>query len=290
MKTLPEEIAETLPAMLEAAPLGVSLADVAVRLAASVPDVRRAVGTFKARPELGVVVVRYGRAPKQFLRLAGVGFGQLERVCEVCGAVFEVKAKTIKKRCCSRSCAPKLIWMNPEARARVMAGIKAQKQTPEGRAHTAEANRKCWADPEQRRRLSDWNKERWADPETKAHLSAAIAASHGRPEVRDKVRKRIRRRWDDPAEREKLERGIRRSKTTQEARAKFSRLLKDRWKDPEFREKWTQGFCRAQSARRAALSARMKEVWADPDGRKKMEAATAKMKETKSRKRAEKPF
>lgn len=163
--------------------------------------------------------------------------------CIVCGAGFALppKRKTSDKRrqTCSRSCAVALAWKNQDSRAKRIASIKAERNTPGAKARAARINRERWARPGEREKLARRNRERWADPSIREAMSAAIRAVQGTPEMRAHYSQMRRRQWaEDQSYRERTVEGIRRSKGSPEARALFSILLKARWRDPARRAKY----------------------------------------------------
>lgn len=169
-------------------------------------------------------------------------------LCENCGTEFATPTSNPRRRSCSRSCAVALSWKNSDTAARRQASIKAQKNTPEGRAQSTESNNKRWSIPGQRERLSDWNRERWADPKTREELSAAIKATHSTPEMRAFYSQLRTADWARPSYREKMIAAVRAHHGTPEARAKFSVLLRGRWQDPILRPKYLAGV-RANAAK-----------------------------------------
>lgn len=184
-------------------------------------------------------------------------------ICCVCHREFERPKKSVRLTC-SRACHASLGWGGAVRKAKRIGAIKAQRQTPQGKANSRARNLKRWSDPKQRERASEQNRKRWADPVMKAKMSAAIRNAQRKPEQRalySAVRKAY---WDDPKKRDKMLAGIRKSKSTPEARAKFSKLLKDRWADPVMRAKYTAANKARNEENRAASSARLKALHQDP--------------------------
>lgn len=265
MKTLTDEIAEILPEMLAASPDGIPIAVLAMRIGASVANVRRACTADDGKATL----IR--KSNRLLVRLVGVGFAAGDRICCICRCIYRAPS-TSKRVTCTRRCAASLSWQGDEHRAAKIAGIRRAKCTPEAAERTRQSNRERWARPGEREKLAERNRQMWQDPHTRATLSVAISVAHSTPESRAKVSRRMKARWDDPAGRDKLEAGIRRSKSAPEQRAKFSKLLKERWQDPQWVEKWRKGFRRAQADpdRRRRASENSKARWQDPKHRAHM--------------------
>lgn len=226
LPSLADRVLAALPSF-ERAPLA---RDMAARLNTDEPHVRQAFERLES--EGRAKIARRGRG----LHLVPADYPV--KICPVCRVEYDLPAKS-KRITCSRSCGIKLSWQMPGVKEKRCAAITSQRRSPEGRANTAERNRKRWSDPTQRERLSEWNRRRWADPYENAKQAVAISEHHRQPEKREAQRQRIKARWDDAAGREKLVTGIRKSKQTPEARAKFSKLLKERWEDPVWRAKYT---------------------------------------------------
>lgn len=285
MKTLAEEIRDAMPAMIEASPRGIPLADMAARLGASMPDVRRAIGSFKARPEIGVVVVRYeGGGKRQFLRLAGIGFGSLERVCPECNLVFAVKKPSIVKRYCSMACAMKYRWRDRGYHSRMLEKVIDAGKSAASREKSRERALERFRDPAERAKVGMASRQRWADPVTRANMTAALTVSQNKPGLSEKRRRLMKERHADPESRERMYRGIRRACNSPEAKDRAARESRKRWADPAMREKMVERLRESQSAMSEHYAENLLKRWDDPAFRAMMVAAMKGKKKSKKTK------
>ena len=233
MKTLADEIEDFLPGMY--ADLGgpVPLAPFADALSARMDEVRRAAAQLGDEGRAHY----FRRKGSRLLLLAPLGaLGRRERVCAHCRLLFD--PGKAKRRCCTRSCAVKWSWTNPETKAARTAGILAERATPEARARAAAINNARWAKPGAREKLAKQSAERWADPAMRAVMSTGIQAVNGSPKMRAHASAVRTEAWAKPEVREKMVAGIRRTRKSPEHRAKQSVEMKRRWADPEMREKY----------------------------------------------------
>lgn len=259
MKTLADEIFDLLKPGDR-----LSIGDMTGNLAADRASVRKAMDTLRDARRADIVRIP-GAGRELFLvpyRAFGDGF---LNVCANCGKSFQRRPKT-KAMNCSKSCAQRWVWKNPEVHARRCEALQIAHNTPSALQRTARTNAARWAREGEREKLVDANKKRWADPTQRAAISRGIRAVQQKPEQRALYSDIRKKYWDDPEKRKKMVAGIRRSKSTPEARAKFSRLLSERWKDPAMREKYTRANAvRNSPEMRAVNSARMKAFWANPE-------------------------
>jgi len=247
MRTLGDDILDVIAPVVG----GVALKSIAAKVGEALQFVRAAAEKLDNAGRAVLIVRGRGGA----LILAPIPYAT--PVCRVCHREFERKRKS-KRVTCSRSCHASIGWRDPAKKARRVAAIKAQRQTPQGKANSIARNKKRWSDPEQRERLRQQNKARWGDPVMKARMVAAIRNVRRQPEKRAQSSEIRKRHWADPKKCAKMIAGIKRSKSTPEARAKFSKLLKDRWADPVLRKKYLAAVRRTANLAktRAATKAR----------------------------------
>lgn len=245
MRTLADEIADALPAMMAEFPAGPGLREICRRLAADWPNVRAA--AFRLNTEGRADVMR--RRSSRELFLAPLKCRTVDGMphCANCGNPFERPPRKVypsgscynDRRCCCRSCSVALSWKNAGTRAARIAGQRKVKSTPEAKARTAETNRRRWARPGEKERMSERNRRLWADPTGAALRTQAIRRSKRKPESRRKASEARKAAWRDPVIRERMLDGMRRAHGTPQHRKKLSESMKARWRDPEQRAKMT---------------------------------------------------
>lgn len=219
MLTLADEIAAALPGMMEDGfPLGPMARDVAERLAADLPSVRRAFDDLEQSGR--AKIVRRGRALHLVLSDAP------GNVCPVCRAQFTPRRE--EQKACTISCASKLAWQDTEKRARRVAGMRAYADSPQGKARLEHQGRKAGSSPEARRKTSERNRKLWADPEHKAKRSVAISRANSTEKNRRKLSALGKQRWADPEFKERVSAAMRAANATPEVRARRSAASKSR--------------------------------------------------------------
>lgn len=275
MTTLADEILAALPAMLAESPQGATVVLGARKLAARDTDVRAAM-RYLDTAKLAVFM-RYPSGRLMHLLPLDHDFGHRMFVCGHCRVLFERPRKS-KRANCSRACAQKAAWANPDVAERRLEALRAVKATPEARAKQVEINRRRWSDPAQHERLSEMNRQRWADPAMRARLSAGIQAANGSPEARAKAAAVRTELWADPEYRAKCSVSMREVRATPEVRARLSAAMKRRWQDPIQREK----FIAANGARLASLNAKITGKKQSPEQVRKRVEATRRTKEAKA--------
>lgn len=252
MKTLADEVLDVLPALAPPRSKGATVPALSKRLdcpAANIRDAMRALHDCDR-----AMIVRHGeRGDAQ--RLVPMdhdfGLGYPARPCRTCEKVFT--QLTDGARFCSRSCRVKWSWRDPDVRARRIASIKVERQTPEAKERLRQHNIRRWSKPEEHAKLSEQNRREWADPAKRAKRSAGIQAANGSPEMRKKYSDRKKEQWKDADYREHTIAAATAGHRTSYSREKASRLLKERWQNPQTRPRYMAGAKKGAAKRAAAM-------------------------------------
>ncbi len=189
IKSLADEILAVLPALMDSCPAGPLAKDVADRLCADLPSVRRA---FHEINEAGTArIVRRGR------KLHLVPADTPASICIICHCEFKpVARRTVT---CSRSCARKLAWRNPDMRRRHSASLKKAKASAAARQELSKRWKEYCARPEIKEHRSEVQRRIWADPVKRAKRTMALEeAWENHPEKRAAFSKRRKRDWQNP--------------------------------------------------------------------------------------------
>lgn len=152
-------------------------------------------------------------------------------ICVICGVEFAQTRKRLRdpdRKTCSRSCAVKLAWSDPEKASTRKKSIR-ESFTAERKAALSEQNVARWARPGEREKLSEGNRKRWADPEFKKRTSASIATAQRTPENRKRYSDIRRAAWQRPDYRAKNIASNKLSHSTPEAKARTSAQMKMLW-------------------------------------------------------------
>lgn len=149
------------------------------------------------------------------------------RVCPYCGKEFI--PKNSKQVCCSKSCAMKNRWKNPEYKEKQIKNIKEAFKRPGFKEKWKKAVSKGWTE-EKRKKQSDIQKQKWKDP--KFH------------EERSEINKKLTQ--------------------SEESRKIHSEITKQQWKDEEFRNKNIESrkrvYANRTSKQRADINKRVREA------------------------------
>lgn len=249
MRTLADEIVDTVAGMVAAHPDGVTARQLSARLGVAYGKVMEILDGLRAPTAEArrLVFAIHPRAEGQRgalpTYLLPVGYqlpaptGVHRRACLHCYAVFEVRSD-LKRRCCSRTCSIAWSWTRPGVTERRGRAIRAAKDTPEYRAKQAAHSKRRWSNPEERRRQSERNKKQWANPVQRAKRSAAIQRANGSPEARRKLSERRRAEWADPEQRERRRAIMREAHNRPERKAALAERMRAAWRDPVMRAKY----------------------------------------------------
>lgn len=114
-------------------------------------------------------------------------------ICPICEGGFV--QKKWKNRTCSRSCTVKLVWLQPGAREKIIAGIQKAKRTPEVREMMRKKNEEQWKDPEFRAIQRESNRRMWSDPERRRKIGEKISAAKSDPAKKAAAAAQLKKRW-----------------------------------------------------------------------------------------------
>lgn len=191
LPTLADEVFAVLPELLRQHKPGPLVRDVASRIGADVPSIRKAFDQLEADGR--AKVLRHRRA------IHLVAIDHPVPICIICRREFRPARKST--RTCSHSCARHLAWRNEDMRARHKISVKKSHSDPTLRAHLSKINRERCADPAVRRKHSDRNRKSWRNPVSRANRIVAIKeAWRGEKAVtrKEKAREKKLAMWGNP--------------------------------------------------------------------------------------------
>jgi len=195
----------------------------------------------------------------------------MTRKCKICGTEFytsEKNKKTLNKQTCSRSCALKLRWQNPEYRKSMSEMSKKNWDDESYRNNVLDKRKDMWTD-DLRERRSLYMKEYYNDEDNKKQLSNRMKKYWTRENVKENYKNKMRDYWDSiEYKKECTERAKKRWKSVVYRKQvhdsqviahnkpstieKHRQNVSEKWKDPEYRN---------------YISNTMKEKWKDPEYR-----------------------
>lgn len=210
MKTLPDEIAAALPALMKRYPGG-PLADQAAEfVAADVPNTRAAFDALETDGR--AKIVRRARG----LHLVPADYPV--RICIICKAEFTATRKETKT--CSHSCARHLSWQNQEMRERHRESVRRSHARPDVKAKLTKRSRAYWQRQESREAASDAQRQLWRDSMVRGRRLVGIDKAWESQERREKQRARRLADWENPEFRAKAVEAMRNGK-----RGRFKRAV-----------------------------------------------------------------
>jgi len=268
VKTLTDEIVAICGELVTPYSKGLLVREIAKHIGCAEARVRDAFDEIKASER--AIIVRHPGEKARRVVPCGHDFGfPRATVCKNCDVLFERAPKSVALNC-SIQCKNSWTWKNPETRAKRLAGIRAERATPEAKARLAEHNKRRWSKPGEREKLSEQNRREWADPVKRAKRSAGIQAANGTAEMRKKYSDRKKEQWRDADYRDHISTAVREANQTAYCRAKASENMKEKWRNPQSRARYMAG--QKKRAEKGAAANRGRKL--SPEHRAKIGAAT----------------
>ena len=162
----------------------------------------------------------------------------MKNTCENCGCEFEHYKK---KRFCSRSCAGKFPFKDPEYRKQNKEKQKLAHNRPEVKEKFRKRMKDYWSNDSNKERQSKRQKEYTNRPEVKEQISKKSIEVNSRPCVKKRQQEATINQWKDDSFRtmmkEKRKEYMNRPEIIEKLKKEMSIRAINMWKDPNFADK-----------------------------------------------------